>query len=104
MDNRYESLEWSIIHIVSALIRTRNELAAVLALIPVEARDIFHDYVANIEETIETFYLIVYYVWYMKRIIKRIKCICTLEIMIFILHVRRNELAACVGLILTIYT
>ena len=55
MDNRYESLEWSIIHIVSALIRTRNGLAAVLALIPVEARDIFQDYVANIQETIETF-------------------------------------------------
>ena len=55
MDNRYESLEWSIIHIVSVLIRTRNGLAAVLALIPVEARDIFQDYVANIQETIETF-------------------------------------------------
>ena len=55
MDNRYKSLEWSIIHIVSALKRTWNELAAVLALIPVESRDIFHDYVANIEETIETF-------------------------------------------------
>ena len=55
MDNRYESLEWSIIHIVSVLIRTRNGLAAVLALIPVEARDIFQDFVANIQETIETF-------------------------------------------------
>ena len=42
-------------HIVSALIRTRNGLAAVLALIPVEARDIFQDFVANIQETIETF-------------------------------------------------
>ena len=29
-------------------------MAAVLAQIPVESRDIFHDYVANIEETIET--------------------------------------------------
>ena len=30
-------------------------MAAVLVQIPVESRDIFHDYVANIAETIETF-------------------------------------------------